>query len=308
MRAIANGSVEGFPDPSTVRTVFVEADILGELSHLSCVDYIMEDPRLAGLPREEVLAVMATVGFTDDGKAKPNNGVSTLSGGWRMKLALARAMLQRADILLLDEPTNHLDVINVAWVKSYINSLKNVTAIMVSHDSGFLNDCCTDILQIERLKLKSFRGNLNKFIEQNPDAKALFSLKEAKLKFKFPNPGPIEGVKSRSKALMKMANCDFTYPGNDKPTLFNITIQVSMASRVGVVGENGAGKSTMIKLLTGELVPQTGDVWKHPNARVAYVAQHAFHHIEQHLNKTPNEYIRWRYANGEDKESLVKVK
>lgn len=307
MRAIANGAVEGFPDPTVVRTVFVEADILGELSHLSCVDYILSDPRLAGSSREEVLAVMATVGFRDDGKAKPNHAVSTLSGGWRMKLALARAMLQRADILLLDEPTNHLDVINVAWVKNYINSLKNVTAIMVSHDSGFLNDCCTDILQIERLKLKSFKGNLNKFIEQNPEAKAYFSIKEAKMKFKFPQPGPIEGVKSRSKALMKMGHCDFTYPGNSTPTLHDITIQVSMASRVGCVGENGAGKSTMIKVLTGEVVPQTGDVWKHPNARVAYVAQHAFHHIESHLNKTANEYIRWRYSNGEDKESLVKV-
>lgn len=307
MRAIANGSVEGFPDPATVRTVFVEADILGELSHLSCVDYIMSDPRLANCSREEVLTVMASVGFREDGKAKPFHGVSTLSGGWRMKLALARAMLQRADILLLDEPTNHLDVINVAWVKSYINSLKNVTAIMVSHDSGFLNDCCTDILQIDRLKLKPFKGNLNKFIEQNPDARAYFSIKESKLKFKFPQPGPIEGVKSRSKALMKMAHCDFTYPGNTTPTLFDISIQVSMASRVGCVGENGAGKSTMIKVLTGEVVPQTGDVWKHPNARVAYVAQHAFHHIEEHLNKTANEYIRWRYSNGEDKESLVKV-
>jgi elongation factor 3 len=306
-RAIANGSVEGFPDPTQVRTVFVEADILGELSHLSCVDYILQDPRLAGSSREEVLSVMATVGFREDGKAKPNHPVSSLSGGWRMKLALARAMLQRADILLLDEPTNHLDVINVAWVKSYINSLKNVTAIMVSHDSGFLNDCCTDILQIERLKLKTFKGNLNKFIEQNPDAKAYFSIKEAKLKFKFPQPGPIEGVKSRSKALMKMGHCDFTYPGNSTPTLHDITIQVSMASRVGCVGENGAGKSTMIKVLTGEVVPQTGDVWKHPNARIAYVAQHAFHHIESHLSKTPNEYIRWRYSNGEDKESLVKI-
>lgn len=307
MRSIANGAVEGFPDPAVVRTVFVEADILGELSHLSCVDYILQDPRLAGAQREEVLAVMATVGFREDGKAKPNHPVSSLSGGWRMKLALARAMLQRADILLLDEPTNHLDVINVAWVKNYINSLKNVTAIMVSHDSGFLNDCCTDILQIERLKLKHYRGNLNKFIELNPDAKAYFSIKESKLKFKFPQPGPIEGVKSRSKALMKMSHCDFTYPGNTTPTLFDISIQVSMASRVGVVGENGAGKSTMIKVLTGEVVPQTGDVWKHPNCRVAYVAQHAFHHIESHLNKTANEYIRWRYSNGEDKESLVKV-
>jgi elongation factor 3 len=307
MRSIANGSVEGFPDAANVRTVFVEADILGELSHLSCLDYIMSDPRLAGCSKEDVLAVMATVGFKDDGKAKPLHAVSTLSGGWRMKLALARAMLQRADILLLDEPTNHLDVINVAWVKSYINSLKTVTAIMVSHDSGFLNDCCTDILQIERLKLKHYRGNLNKFLEVNPDARAYFSIKESKLKFKFPQPGPIEGVKSRSKALMKMSHCDFTYPGNTVPTLFDISIQVSMASRVGCVGENGAGKSTMIKVLTGEVVPQTGEVWKHPNARVAYVAQHAFHHIEDHLNKTANEYIRWRYSNGEDKESLVKV-
>merc|ERR1711966_461836 len=95
---------------------------------------------------------------------------------------------------------------------------------------------------------------------------------------------------------------------NDKPTLFDISIQVSLSSRVACIGENGAGKSTMIKLLVGEIEPQTGTVWKHPNARIAYVAQHAFHHIESHLTKTPNEYIRWRYANqGEDKESLVKV-
>jgi elongation factor 3 len=106
---------------------------------------------------------------------------------------------------------------------------------------------------------------------------------------------------------MKLNHCDFTYPGNTIPTLFDISVQVSMASRVGCVGENGAGKSTMIKVLTGEVVPQTGEVYTHPNARVAYVAQHAFHHIEEHVNKTPNEYIRWRYGNGEDKESLVKV-
>ena len=79
--------------------------------------------------------------------------------------------------------------------------------------------------------------------------------------------------------------------------------------RAACIGAKGAGKSTMIKLLTGELQPDqgSGDVWKHPNARVAYVAQHAFHHIEQHLDKSPNEYIRWRYEGGDDKEALCKA-
>merc|ERR1712070_1138982 len=145
MRAIANNQVEGFPDTNEVCTVFVEADIQGEQSHLSCVEYVLFDEKIKALniPRDEVERVLGTVGFTPDGKAKPNHAVSTLSGGWRMKLALARAMLQKADILLLDEPTNHLDVINVAWVKNYLNSLKDVTSIIVSHDSGLLNDCCS---------------------------------------------------------------------------------------------------------------------------------------------------------------------
>lgn len=310
MRAISNNQVEGFPDTGQVKTVFVEADIQGEQSHLSCIEYVMVDEKIQAMDisKEEVEKVLNTVGFTDDGKAKPHHAVSTLSGGWRMKLALARAMLQKADILLLDEPTNHLDVINVAWVKNYLNSLTNVTSIIVSHDSGLLNDCCTHILQIENLKLHTFKGNLDEFVKIKPSARAYFSFKESKLRFDFPQPGPIEGVKSKGKALMKMGHCTFTYPVNDTPTLFDVSVQVSLSSRVACVGENGAGKSTMIKLLVGEIEPQTGDVWKHPNARIAYVAQHAFHHIEQHLTKTPNEYIRWRYANqGEDKESLVKV-
>jgi len=310
MRAIANNQVEGFPDTNEVRTVFVEADIQGEQSHLSCIEYVFiaEEIQALNITKEEITSVLATVGFTDDGKAKPNHAVSTLSGGWRMKLALARAMLQKADILLLDEPTNHLDVINVAWVKSYLNSLTEVTAIIVSHDSGLLNDCCTHMLQIENLKLHTFKGNLDEFVKIKPSARAYFSFKESKLKFSFPQPGPIEGVKSKGKALMKMSKCTFTYPVNDTPTLFDISVQVSLSSRVACVGENGAGKSTMIKLLVGEIEPQEGSVWKHPNARIAYVAQHAFHHIESHLTKTPNEYIRWRYANqGEDKESLNKV-
>ena len=140
-----------------------------------------------------------------------------------MRLQLARALMCPSDLMLLDEPTNHLDVTNVAWLVNYLTKeIPNVTCMIVSHDAGFLNDCCTDILQIDRLKLHQFRGNLDKFIAQNPDARAYFSLKEAKLKFKFPQPGPIAGVKSRSKALMKITNCTFTYPGNTVPnTVFD---------------------------------------------------------------------------------------
>jgi len=193
MRSIANNQVEGFPDVDQVRTVFVEADIQGEQSHLSCIDYVFSDEKIQalGCTKEEIKEVLATVGFVPDGKAKPDHAVSTLSGGWRMKLALARCMLQKADILLLDEPTNHLDVINVAWVKNYLNSLTDVTAIIVSHDSGLLNDCCTNILQIENLKLHAFKGNLDEFVKTKPQARAYFNFTASKMKFRFPQPGPI---------------------------------------------------------------------------------------------------------------------
>jgi elongation factor 3 len=113
LRAIANGQVEGLPPASEVRTVFVEADIQGETSHLACIDYIFADPRIqaCGVSKEDIATVMMSVAFTEK---MQNDAVTTLSGGWRMKLELARAMLQKADVLLLDEPTNHLGVINVA--------------------------------------------------------------------------------------------------------------------------------------------------------------------------------------------------
>lgn len=308
MRAIANEQVEGFPPASELRTVFVEADIIGELSDLPCVDYILADPRIkaAGISEQTVEKMLLNVGFGEMQNGA-RNLVTFLSGGWRMKLALARAMCLNADILLMDEPTNHLDVMNVKWVEEYLKSLTDVTCVLVSHDTGFVDRVCNNIISIENLKLKQFRGNLSEFVEKNPKAKSFFELKSSSgFVMRFPQPGFIEGVKSKGKPLMKMANCTYTYPVNDAPTVKDVTVQVSLASRVACVGPNGVGKSTMIKLLTGEVVPQEGTVWKHPNARVAYVAQHAFHHIEQHLDKTPNEYIRWRYQHGDDKEALVK--
>merc|ERR1719434_564115 len=107
-----------------------------------------------------------------------------------------------------------------------------------------------------------------------------------------------------------MVDCSFRYPTREVNTLNNISIQVSMASRVAVIGANGAGKSTMIKLLIGEITPNEGEgkgeIVKHPNMRLAYVAQHAFHHIEHHLEKTPVNYLEWRFSGGMDREGQAK--
>merc|ERR1712100_761925 len=116
--------------------------------------------------------------------------------------------------------------------------------------------------------------------------------------------GSLEGVKSRSKVILLMDKVTFTYPTKDKPTIMDVSLTVSQVSRVAVVGANGAGKSTAIKVLVGEQKPTEGSIWKAAGLRMAYVAQHAFHHLERHMNKTPLQYIMWRFAGNDDKESL----
>jgi energy-coupling factor transporter ATP-binding protein EcfA2 len=99
----------------------------------------------------------------------------------------------------------------------------------------------------------------------------------------------------------------FQYPGAPKPQLVGVTLKANMASRVGIVGPNGAGKSTLIKVITGEAKPTEGEIERHPNLRIAYIAQHAFHHLEAHLTATPVQYIIRRYEHGEDEEEAEKV-
>jgi elongation factor 3 len=88
--------------------------------------------------------------------------------------------------------------------------------------------------------------------------------------------------------------------------LFDVSCHLSLSSRVAILGPNGAGKSTLLKVLTGEVIPQQGRVEKHPNLRIGYIKQHALEHVEQHMEKTPNEYLQWRYANGDDREVFLK--
>lgn len=305
MRAIQNGQVEGFPSPEEVRTFYVEHDIDGSEEDTTILDFILQDKRiLAG--KEEIVETLASVGFDDIRQAA---SIGSLSGGWKMKLALARAILFKADILLLDEPTNHLDVVNVAWLENYLTSLKTCTSIIVSHDSGFLNNVITDVIHLNRFKLKRYRGNLEAFVKAVPEAKSYYTLDPAEdYQFKFPDPPLLDGVKTKEKSLMKMRQVGFQYPTAKTQQLYDITLQVSLSSRVAVLGPNGSGKSTLVKLLIGDTEPNRGgEVWKHPNLVIGYVAQHAFHHIDQHLDKTPLEYMLWRYQTGEDLEEMMKA-
>jgi elongation factor 3 len=307
MRSIANGQLDGFPPKDQLRTVYVEHDIDASESDTPVVEFVYKDPNLqdASHPSHGMVEeVLGSVGFTEEMQQAP---VASLSGGWKMKLALARAMLMKADIMLLDEPTNHLDVSNVAWLENYLVGLTEVTSIIVSHDSGFLDHVCTGIIHYENRKLKIYKGNLSEFVKKVPEARSYYNLEDATQKFRFPEPGFLEGIKTKDKAILKMAKVAFTYEGTSREILSGVSLAVTLNSRVAVIGANGAGKSTMIKLLTGELEPAAGTVWKHPNLRIAYVAQHAFHHIEKHLDKTPNEYIQWRYASGEDREDQDKI-
>merc|ERR1719159_1911382 len=134
--------------------------------------------------------------------------------------------------------------------------------------------------------------------------KSYFELSNDIMQFTFPDPGAMEGIKSRSKTVLKMTDVTFQYPTKDKPTIMNVNLTVSQVSRVAVIGANGAGKTTAIKVLVGEQKPTEGVIWKAAGLRMAYVAQHAFHHLEKHMQETPTEYIMWRFAGNDDKESL----
>ena len=248
-----------------------------------------------------------------DRAADMGMGITTYSGGWKVKMQLCAATLMNADILMLDEPTGHLDVTNIAWIKNWLKGFMDGggSIIATSHDSGFLNEMCTHLIDFQSRKLRMFTGKrgtvLQDFVEKFPEKKSYFELRNDVVKFKFPEPGNLEGVKSKSKTLLKMNNVTFQYPSRDTPTIFDINLECSRISRVGVIGANGAGKSTAIKILIGELKTEQGTVTKHPDLRMAYIAQHAFHHLEKHLHKTPTQYIMWRFAGNEDKESLDNI-
>jgi len=333
MRAVSQEKVEGFPKRDELVTIFVEHDVeereieppskewpTGKMNiDLNGWQFVMDMcnnfyKKQPPLEEETVLQALGDVGFKHKDRgvnltaaADMNNPITTYSGGWKVKMQLACAQLINADILMIDDPTGHLDVKNIVWVTEWLGHFPG-SIIATSANTTFMNKMCTHIVDFQDRKLRQFKAAkgevLSKYVEAYPEKSAYFELSDKNEKWVFPLPGTLEGVKSRGRTILKMNDVTFKYPTHEKNTVEHISLTVCMASRVAVVGANGAGKSTAIKLLIGEIKPETGSIWRHQNMRLAYVAQHAFHHLEKHLDKTAVDYILWRFAGADDRESL----
>lgn len=313
---MADGHIEGLPE--TLRTAYVQHDNASDDFGVNMVDEMMNSPEIQELTsepegtefyitRQDAVDAFKEVGFTEEMLTSPR---SSLSGGWKMKLLIIKAMLSKPDVLLLDEPTNHLDAASVQWLVDYLLAKKNLTVLVVSHDTGFLDNIITDVIHYETMKLVYYKGNLSAFVEKKPEAKYYYELDGDTLSFKFPLPERLDGVNSASKGVLQLRNASFTYPGNTSPTIIEANVKISLSSRVAVIGPNGAGKSTLIKMIVQETEPDPveegafSEVYKHHNVRVAYVAQHSFHHVEQALDMSPVDYMKRRFHGGVDSEDF----
>jgi len=340
MNTIASGGVSQIP--KSVSTLHVKPEALVGASELNAVQFCKKDAS-SDTTEEALQEVLAKVGFPADMQQK---AVSELSGGWRMKLLLASAMMRNCDILLLDEPTNHLDRESVAWLSQYLCSLDRTSVMVISHDPIFLNTVCTDIIWYSTTRtLEYYKGNFDAFraareISSDEEAEALLlgkdmddlkgnsasdevavveqseggeasggvtaALLDKTSKISFPIPGSLKGHSS-AKPVMELKNVYFAYNEAEGPMILNdVSCKVTLTSRVGIIGVNGAGKSTLLNLLCGELVPspgpdkKTGEVVKHRNLRLAYIAQQHMFHLAEFMNCSPYVYIQKRYKNGYD--------
>ncbi|TNN01374.1 hypothetical protein fugu_010756 [Takifugu bimaculatus] len=245
------------------------------------------------------------------------------SGGWRMRLALARALFGRPDLLLLDEPTNMLDVRAILWLENYLQTWQS-TILVVSHDRNFLNAVVTDVVHLHSQRLDSYRGDYENFVKTKEDRlknqhreyeaqlqyrqhiqvfidrfrynanRAAQVQSKLKLLEKLPELKPLEketevtlrfpdNIEKLSPPILQLDEVEFYY-SRDQRLFSGLDLSADLDSRICIVGENGAGKSTILKLLMGDLTPVSGVRQAHRNLKIGYFSQH---HVDQ-LDLTVN--------------------
>ncbi|PPQ98907.1 hypothetical protein CVT24_003538 [Panaeolus cyanescens] len=254
-------------------------------------------------------ALLAGLGFDEADQKRPTK---SFSGGWRMRLALARALFVKPSLLLLDEPSNHIDLNALAWLEDYLQTWPG-TLLVVSHDRAFLDAVATDIVHQHSGRLDYYKGNFTQFYSTKSERdknlrkeydtqmeyrkhlqafidrwrynanRAAQAQMKIKILEKLPDLQPPEQEETEkftfpetdkiSPPLLQANEVTFGYQA-DKLILKNVNFDVGLDSRVAIVGANGAGKSTLIKILTGELNPLSGHVTRNGRLRVGYFAQH----------------------------------
>ena len=289
------------------------ADEKGDADRLDKI-YERLDEIDAGKAESKALELLYGLGFNEKYIKLPSR---LLSGGWRMRVALAKVLFCDPDILLLDEPTNHLDLDAVLWLEDYLKKFEN-TVFVVSHAREFLNSVCTDIIDLNNQKLTYFRGNYNDY-EKQKDATALRQQKEFEAqqrqishvqsfieRFRF-NAKKASLVQSRIKHLERIKRVEavlqedpnyhfeFSPPDQVRPPIIRVddgifgytpediilkdlNFSVDMDTKIALLGANGVGKTTFLKILTNQLKLQEGQVYNNRKAKVAMFSQH---HVEK---------------------------
>ncbi|KAK0245498.1 P-loop containing nucleoside triphosphate hydrolase protein [Armillaria nabsnona] len=254
-------------------------------------------------------SLLAGLGFDEADQQRPTK---SFSGGWRMRLALARALFVKPALLLLDEPSNHIDLNALAWLEDYLQTWQG-TLLVVSHDRAFLDAIATDIVHQHSGRLDYYKGNFTQFystkserdqnLRKEYDAqmeyrkhlqafidrwrynanRAAQAQSRIKILEKLPELEPPEADETESfkfpetdkisPPILQMDEVTFGY-SPEKIVLKGVNIDVGLDSRIAIVGANGSGKSTLIKVLTGELRPFSGHVTQNGRLRIGYFAQH----------------------------------
>lgn len=259
--------------------------------------------------------ILFGLGFTQAMQQRPTK---EYSGGWRMRIALARALFAEPDLLLLDEPTNMLDFKANIWLRDYLINKWESTLLVVSHDREFLNSVPTDILHLHSHRLDSYKGNYEIFVRAKAEKmrnqireyeaqqqlrqhtqefidRFRFNAKRAalvqskiKMLEKLPVIKPVEKEppvvfrfpepSAISGTLFQLDEVSFRYSPETPMILKNINLSASLDSRICIVGDNGSGKTTLLKLITGEMEPTSGEKRGKASAIIGYFSQH---HVDQ---------------------------
>ena len=290
--------------------------ILGELhDRLAMIDGYSAESRAAKL--------LSGLGFSE---ASQKRSVASFSGGWRMRLNLAQALMCRSDLLLLDEPTNHLDLDAVIWLEGWLKDYPG-TLLLISHDRDFLDAVTDHIVYLENQQARLYSGNYSDCEMARAEALAgqaasyqkqqreVAHIEEFVNRFRA-KATKAKQVQSRLKALERMEKVapvlvkspfqfDFREPeklaipllslrrvsaGYGNPLLLQVNLEFNPGDRVGLLGPNGAGKSTLIKILAGELAVLSGERKPHPNLKVGYFAQHQLEQLN--LESSPFAHLR----------------